>query len=326
MQHQLPQRRTDFEKQHKSNRVINIASSDREPVGTSSVSVNHTSKVIFWNVHGIANIEDIKQQFDRQDILCLYETWIVEWGPRFNAFSNSMDIYNIPAVREARKGRAKGGVTIVLDKSYYSSQLIMIESNFMVIKVQANGFFFLLVVVYAPPSIDFPSFLSNFNLKLSVLRDSFVNYPVIVGGDFNCRVANLNSVDKNILSTNSRLNCYRISRDMFCNLKGKQLSDCLEGVELLLCNGRSLSDTPANYTYIGSTGSSVIDLVWCSLSLLPYIRDFIVLNIVTCSDHLPVCVTLDLLSPPYTPVNDNCQSRKLKFDHTKATEFTENMR
>lgn len=112
-------------------------------------------KVIFWNVHGHSNIEDIKHHCDRHDILCLCETWIEEWGPRFNVFSNSMTIFNIPAVREASRGRARGGLIMALDKSYYSPQLIMTESNFLVIKAQVNGFVFLVVAVYVPPSIDF---------------------------------------------------------------------------------------------------------------------------------------------------------------------------
>lgn len=170
-------------------------------------------KVIFWNVHGHSNIEDIKQHYDRHDILCLCETWIEEWGPKFNVFFNSMAIFNIPAVREASRGRARGGLIIALEKLYYSPQLIMMESNFMVVKAQVNGFVYIVVAVYVSPTIDLFFFLNNFNLKLNVLRDSYVNVPIIVGDDFNYRVANLNSLNKNILAINKSLNCDRISRD-----------------------------------------------------------------------------------------------------------------
>ncbi|XP_043483555.1 uncharacterized protein LOC122512016 [Leptopilina heterotoma] len=61
----------------------------------------------------------------------------------------------------------------------------------------------------------------------------------------------------------------RLSSDITYNGKGKKLVYNLEASDLILLNGRTISDTPANYfTSLGPQGASVIDLVWSSSGAL----------------------------------------------------------
>lgn len=73
------------------------------------------------------------------------------------------------------------------------------------------------------------------------MRCSFNDAQIIVEGDFNCRVGNFNH-----FSAPSR-----ISMDLIVNGREKILVGCMDKNEFFLCNGRSLSDSPAQFTYIG---------------------------------------------------------------------------
>jgi len=64
-------------------------------------------------------------------------------------------------------------------------------------------------------------------------------------------------------------------------------------IGLVVLNGRSKSDTPANYTYVD--GKSIIDLAWSTLSFLDYVLDFCV-DTFSLSDHYPCCITLKLVN------------------------------
>lgn len=79
--------------------------------------------------------------------------------------------------------------------------------------------------------------------------------------------------------------------DEFVNSKGKIFINNFETNDLILLNGRAPSDTPANYTFLGPQGASVIDLVWFSSGALPFIQDLQVLRLATFSDHFPVVLT-----------------------------------
>lgn len=66
----------------------------------------------------------------------------------------------------------------------------------------------------------------------------------------------------------------------------------MENENLIVLNGRTSSDSPANVTYIGAKGKSIIDLVWVDLSVLSLINDLIVNDEITISDHLAIKMKL----------------------------------
>lgn len=87
---------------------------------------------------------------------------------------------------------------------------------------------------------------------------------MIVLGDFDARICNLNQGDKQQFN-NVPLNHLRSSLDEIENKNGKTLVDIMEKEGLFAINGRTISDSPANYTFIGPIGKSIIDLAWANL-------------------------------------------------------------
>ena len=86
---------------------------------------------------------------------------------------------------------------------------------------------------------------------------------------------------------------YRFSMDTVVNTSGTKL------IEIYLCSdskvviGRKDDDAGiGNYTIMSPNGCSVIDYAVCSYDLFPFISDFIVHDLYSCSLHTPVQLNL----------------------------------
>lgn len=66
----------------------------------------------------------------------------------------------------------------------------------------------------------------------------------------------------------------------------------MESNGYVVLNGRTMNDSPANFTFVNNIGKSTIDLVWCNLVSLQTIIDFEVIVFPTSSDHFPVKIKL----------------------------------
>lgn len=133
-------------------------------------------------------------------------------------------------------------------------------------------------------------FLDNLD-KLILLTDEPGTF-VLVGGNFNARVGLLNSIDFDLPIP--YLNESRASGDERVTERGKELVSRLEAHGLILLNVRTLGDTPAQHTFIGRNGQSVIDLAWWPLMNLPSFLDLKIATWPTRSDHLPVVCSFDV--------------------------------
>ena len=156
------------------------------------------------------------------------------------------------------------------------------------------SFEFILCNVYFQPNCNYTNVIGNFYNNLTSVNESFANTPLLIGGDFNFRVGNLNSHVELLKYT--AFDCTRVFLDGTLSTNARKLVENLETFNLILLNGRSLNDKPANYTYLSSLGKSVIDLVWASFDCFHLIQDLKILHITTRSDHFPVCIELAL--PP----------------------------
>ncbi|XP_043480334.1 uncharacterized protein LOC122510015 [Leptopilina heterotoma] len=142
------------------------------------------------------------------------------------------------------------------------------------------------------PTEDLDSVLDSLNLNFTYLTENFKNIPIIMGGDFNGRIADLNQLSPDILNFVSCVSAERLSLDKVVNSRGKIITSNFESYDFILLNGRTRSDSPANFTFVSSQGESVNDLVWCSSETLPFIQDLQVKQIATSSDHFPVFLSL----------------------------------
>ena len=151
---------------------------------------------------------------------------------------------------------------------------------------------FILGLVYISPLTDIISVLSSLKEKLNIISQKYVDCSIIIGGDFSGRVGDKNNhIDENMLF-NLDITCNRISRDLFQNKRGKILLESMEDSGFFILNGRSMSDSPANFTNISPLGCSVIDQVWVNGKALDFVVDFKVYDIPVISCHFPIAVKI----------------------------------
>uniref|UniRef100_T1I9R7 Endo/exonuclease/phosphatase domain-containing protein n=1 Tax=Rhodnius prolixus TaxID=13249 RepID=T1I9R7_RHOPR len=143
----------------------------------------------------------------------------------------------------------------------------------------------ILGTVYLKPDIAFEVIIQDLNREFIDFRLNYGECGIIFGGDFNSRLGESNILDNHIFEGTCFKGC-RQSADKEVNRKGTLLTEVMENNGLFVCNGRSYSDFPANYTFIGPQGKSVIDLVWLDFLMLKYICNFNVTPMTSFSDHL----------------------------------------
>ena len=197
-----------------------------------------------------------------------------------------------PAVKEAERGRPKGGLLIAINTLVYKSEIIIIKENFIFVLLVEKNFKMIIGLCYCSPLADFRSFMLSLNETLTLISIKFPNVLIFVGGDFNARVGDLNSFDQEVTEGLENLYAKRETLDGEKKKRGAELAECLEGHNFVLLNGRTLSDCPAQYTFYSSNGCSVIDLVWCNLDCCEQVKDLKVEEDFIASDHFPVRVSL----------------------------------
>ena len=118
-------------------------------------------------------------------------------------------------------------------------------------------------------------------------------YMILITGDFNRRVGELGQLETEI-SIGRYLSHGRKSKDITTNDRGEDLLTFMEAQGMILVNGRRLSDSEGNFTFIsksitaeGKKCGSVIDLMSVDMSHADKIIDLEV-KLQPGSDHFPV--------------------------------------
>lgn len=78
----------------------------------------------------------------------------------------------------------------------------------------------------------------------------------------------------------------------------------MESANMLLINGRTISDSPAQCTYVSNSGKSIIDLAWVSLKSVEFVNDFKIIPDFPVSDHFPCSLSLKANLISLSNVND----------------------
>lgn len=156
---------------------------------------------------------------------------------------------------------------------------------------------FIIGLFYFSPCLNDDYCFGILALALEQVEALNFNCPIIVGGDFNGRVGDLNQVDETVLSgLKVNLTGVRKTMDGKINARGRSLVEFFEERSFLLLNGISIDDNPARFTYCGQQGNSTVDLVFCNFAYLYSVLNFCVSPLVTQSDHLPVALSLESMS------------------------------
>lgn len=245
-----------------------------------------TITILFWNVHGIDNFLHDYNSFLGFAFLCLSETWLSSQFKNPPTFFSDYNCYFSNATKEKIKGRPSGGLLTLCKKSFVTEVVASCEFwSFHLVKVSPS---LIIGSIYFKPSIELDKILENLASVLEDLKFKYDNHMIVIGGDFNCRVGSLDQCI-NEFTEYSQLFKYRSSTDKVHNTKGSKLMSFMDENSFLLLNGRTISDNPANFTFVSPVGMSVNDLIWTDVDLLTLVGDLIVSDIVTTtSDHLPL--------------------------------------
>lgn len=202
-------------------------------------------------MHGSSNIgkldnHQLKFLFNAH-VICLNETWLTNKKlPIFKKFEN-FNIFQCPATKDKTRGRASGGLTIIIKKTL-NANIIDSSQDWIFLKIN-NNYKFLIGLVYFPPTKDHLHLFELFQVTLLNIIEQHPTHPIYVGGDFNSRVGELNEGLDHIFEE-TQLLPKRFSKDKTVNTKKRNLCEILEDLGMTLINGRSMSDNPAQYTYI----------------------------------------------------------------------------
>lgn len=254
---------------------------------------------MFFNINGYRNLDEFLCNFSTiPEILCLNETWLLSEPNIYpKMLSGHKGIHSL-AVKDHSFGRGSGGLLIFCHKSYECT-VLNVSPWWIIIRVSLGHNLSIIVCsVYFKPSLPLESAIELLQATLTEICGNFDNPILIIGGDFNGRVSNLNCAPSELFAE-SNLMPARDSLDSVCNTRGCKIVEFMEVNSLTMMNGRTPRDSPGCFTFVGSQGRSVVDLVWCSNNSLLLVNDFEVQHVATLSDHFPVLLTLDIPSPDF---------------------------
>lgn len=278
--------------------TLNRTKEEQPPPGRS------TCRVLFWNVHGYNNLLEGDVNLSQFDVIGIAETWR-EGSIKLPKILQSYSVIEQSAKRSFRKGRASGGLALLIS-SKFKAKIINRNNNFIFAHLTSYILEIVVGIAYISPGADFSSFLNLLDVTLKCVKELY-SCPIVMLGDFNARVGTLNVIPPELVEE-TYLQPYRTSGDNITNKRGQELVEMMELNSFFLLNGCTVSDSPAKFTYVGSTGSSTIDLGWCNLAGIKVVEDFQVDYLVTGSDHFPIVATL--MTEPQLPVPRDPQTAK----------------
>lgn len=241
---------------------------------------------------GIGNLEELLQQRNTEfDFLCLCETWHVGDVFVHASLSGKYSVLQSSAIRERSRGRASGGLVLYYSNKY-TARVLDTSPWWIISLFSYKCFNLILCVVYFKPTLQLDPVFEILQDLLSEARANHSGIPIVICGDFNCRLGSLGESPPELVMYTS-MNRLRASNDIVCNARGTSLHEFMTFNGFILINGRAPSDSPARFTFCSSAGRSVIDHFWCSTDSLGLVSDLVVLDKILCSSgHFPVQLLL----------------------------------
>lgn len=256
---------------------------------------NKFNKVGFWNVAGLWKKDmDFWRYIESFDYIGLTETWVEEkgWENLKARLPKTFNWIYLSAIRENKKGRAKGGILTGVRKGVeeLGNRCTHLGNKpgaggLIERKIRINDEIWKIKTVYCGGKTK--ETLDALNEELEEDREE----NMLLGGDFNARIGikgeiyagyDLGYDEKSI----------RKSKDKIRNAEGDLLLQIAEDRGWHFLNGNIPGDEEGEYTYVGSNGVSVIDYVLINSICLDKIKKFTV-DERTESDHQPLKVELN---------------------------------
>lgn len=239
-------------------------------------------KICFWNVAGLVNkCEETWRYLENFDILGLTETWVEEerWQKLKENLPKEFEWWSIPAERESKKGRAKGGIIMAARRNKKEIKIEKVDKGIMEMKLELEGNSWRIFTIYSQ-KID-----ETMDRILERLQEE--EELLLLGGDFNARTGNKGGpIREEKVNEKKEV---RQSIDQETNGEGRKLISKIEDRGWTILNGSFGEE--GGWTYIGECGSSVIDYVISNDRAIGEVKR-VKEGIRTESDHLPLEVEL----------------------------------
>lgn len=129
-----------------------------------------------------------------------------------------------------------------LEKSKYKYEIIKITQQCIFPIIHSSKIKFILGTIYLKPDSNLDIFCSEFNNLIAFINNKYFDCPLIVGGDFNARIGNLNQLNQFLLPRNCKMSFLRSNVDKIINKRGRELVRCMEENGCFVFNERSSGD------------------------------------------------------------------------------------
>uniref|UniRef100_A0A8D8ZLF5 Endonuclease/exonuclease/phosphatase domain-containing protein n=1 Tax=Cacopsylla melanoneura TaxID=428564 RepID=A0A8D8ZLF5_9HEMI len=202
-----------------------------------------------------------------------------------------------PAIRAGQRGRGSGGTLLLINKNL-KFQTLLAEDTHIFIELEISQENIVIGCMYLNSNCNVFNVFENISLSLSHVFDDLENKKILIVGDMNSHIGELGTLDESVVF-GTCLSAKRTSKHKNVETRGEELLSCTENLGLSVLNGRTIGDIPAQLTFIDTrekqTGenyeSSVLDLIFCNVTMMPDIHRMEVLDTIHTSHHLPVTLT-----------------------------------
>ena len=290
---------------------------------------HHNLSITFWNICGLGSklTNPDFMEFLKNDIIFLSETWSRS-STHVDPFQNYTIIHKHRKDNDANHIRGAGGLAALIKNNINKavSELPSQSDNIMWIKLNKKLFglgkdLYIAFVYISPQS----STVNPIHKKqvFEILQNELIQLPrdcdILVGGDFNARLGQINDFilnddDQHVDLPHTYLPDYEVmcrkSQDDTINQYSRHLISLCTSNQLRILNGRLPGDEEGACTYFGQNGSSLLDFVLASEQL--YLQTPAILKLLKIdkdallfSDHCSVNLYLSITKSKTKNINPN---------------------
>ncbi len=176
------------------------------------------------------------------DIICLSETWLTSPAKARNAWKN-FDTFWVNAIKDKTKGHASGGIVMFVKKTL-NAQVLDSSESWLIIHVSRGDYECVIGAVYFHPECNMRATLQGFRDSVEGIQRQFGESPIILAGDYNARVGMPVELPEELVY-GTPISARGETTDVKMNPRGALLKECMNDMNFVLMNGRSIDDCPA---------------------------------------------------------------------------------
>jgi len=256
-----------------------------------------------WNVHGLGSkLEDIDfvSYVNKFDFFSLLETWSTE-NTKINIPGYSY--FHQCRQKNKRAKRSSGGIIFFYKTEYRnyvkkaqskSTDVLWVQIDRKLLGLPKDLF---ICSAYISPSTSTTHKYAE-NHTLEILESEISRYSsdgfILLGGDLNARLGDLRDYVDDSTPDDCNPDSFPYSSDRQHmdkappNKFGRHIADLCVQANLRVLNGRVAGDLQGKFTCHQPRGSSTVDYIICSQSLIPHILSFHIKPLTLFSDHCMV--------------------------------------